>query len=1659
MDIAARYKPKWSSKQFSFNENVADFVIRSIGEQAPSLSVFIEDLQKVVMLHPGVWKALNERKQSYVRHPRIIEPPYPNSMFFDVLGHLTSDRFFTAIAAIDKNDHFTESIYKLSLALRAIVEYETGAETVNHAASHKSLLSNLEIKRHQCPLYELIACPQPSPSVLRSRWQLLVLSVLKTNYSAFKNSQGTVILTEDVQGVCEQLIRLAVPLQARDQRPNIVNILSSEDHRTSLTLLTQKVSGLLSEFANEKGDAGEKESAKTLANLLNSLCLGRLNPVIAVATVEQASKIAETRKQVIAFLKNDPWTPRHSETGEHTPHGDPSQDQDDDQDAPADAKSDEIGFIAREIEFSVHRLECKYPFFDNRYLVLELKAKLAKFDNELHALKREVSRLAIWLSVELGWDALDVLSLTCRKTPGPTWSIDPTKEKLHRTCVRMTQNNVKYDSDFIYPCAEVEVITIPQELSSSTKMLKVQDSFSLGASNPGLYPQIAEDLMAFSKLVSPSRPATLRHSSRLLLTYESGNPTLAELQFTNHGSRLSSNCNYYSRICGTENVGGSRLFFKLDRLRISIRKLINKLKRDISSADPFTAWNAWNHYVQFALLLASGGRPVNAAFSEIADYYLQRGLLIINDKALFTRDSARVIMLPKTCRQIVESHLKNALPNLKEAITGRNKTTWQQFIDELILLDVGSTSLPLYFELNRDNKNWAPLRGANAVEILDVGDLPSNSLRHLISNHLELNDRELIDAMLGHQDEQLPTHGPTSARDLGSDLHTLAEATEVAMKRFDFELLEPPQFKSNSLSLGLPRTEIYGKEMRRQESERRHRELDLKSENYKPTKPISKFEWSELRNRIKLENTDDHAQIIGVVYNYIFKNNFAKDFSKYQTHAAQKAWFDQEDLKLLKTYDRSQQELIQLVHHHRNYHSTTDVRFLFCLSLILNNGLSSEKLLRIVWAMDVEHYQFDSVLWIELAIRRDEAGKIAEQVRLRMRQSSCEILTRYKNKKLGSIKLEARKEDISKKLKRDIVSIFGTRFKENFTSFELLAYIGLLQSTNQKLILPGALQAIAYSAIENRSESRSSLIGSSTPRNGSRTKDLDEPTIELHGKKIETGAMTDLLIKQINYFKKTTGDERYSLCPEFKNNEDSAITYLRNYVISVLKRTTNRRETLADSTIEDYLQRISNFITSTSIESDLKAGDLECIEETIQLYLSERAEVVERWDDDARQIQSFTSLNVNPDLANVHVPRMESSIRIRSTVIKDIEYENCLNKLVNQSSADCAAILILARKFGMRIGEIINLRTHALEMLSTTIRIEIRSNRYWRTKTCNSNRTVSPCTPLSSIERNLLITLKKSQSESKERFLFKRETISNNVAHLRSVLKEEREDLSIHSLRHTFATQLATAVLGANEVNSNQTQYVYATTTPKGRGKTTLFALSRKLGHGSSNTILQTYYHRGFRDIESYHFKLISNDDPIANDSAFKTIKINEPSPPQDAEEKALSLAHREQVLKLLVARCMRATDVEITANNDISPILEENNFLSPLIQIKFENFLKKFLSLDPRFWIRGKQKFSNKDRRIFFNSNYWKTLTGVNFIHQIDETSDAITDLWTHFTREKQFLIRTIEVKKTLENLQQLTEITGMEVRQMSYAWYSPTGADPTTAVLEIFKELRINL
>lgn len=1659
MEIAFK-TPTWSSKQFSFNPKNLGLLIDDLVSADPTLDDFVEDLSKTFLLNPETWNILDSNLAGGIRHKTIGPPPYIEPMFFDVLGHLSTDRFFRVLEALDRGQEFTTKLYNLTRHVRNILQIQGQDSTPNHAASHKRLLIDLAIKRHQCPIFELIACPPPKQQILQTRWHLVVIGALQANYQCYKASQGTVILSKAVSELCESLIKISSPVRNSDYRKDLDEILAESEKETNLQAAIQRISGIFANYASDHDGTTQADTSTLLAEQIIALNTINLDPVVTLVKAEQVESLAKSRTRLIQFLKNDPWEPADSSESAGS-----NNDSNPNTSDGLDSEADEDGsFVAKEIEFAIHQLECKYPFVGNKYFENDLQKSFKGYDQHLEVEKKYGSRFVIWLSLTLGWNGLDVLSLKCQKKSGAAWSLDLSGKTLHRRCVRLNRNARGSSSGLILPPEEIEQVPVPEYLKKNVHELRFIESLTLGASNPDQIEQLTEDLIRFSNLISSRYPSKMRHAARLLKAHESGNVTLAEIEFANPGSRLSSPASYYARIVNNRNIGGSSLYFNIERVRTSVITTINKLLVDMKSDDSFKKWNAWNHYAQFALFLGTGARPINAAFSERRDFYLNKGLVLIDDKSLSSRNSTRVIKLPKSCQIIINYHLNKALPSLKKALKGTHNAEWSGLIQELIIDTQLDTSLPLFFELCPVDKNWRQLPGALASELLGAGDLPANALRHFSSNHLEIADREIVDALLGHEDEKLRTYGHTSARCLGEDLDVMANALESALSNLNFEVISPPELKAESISLEKPKTDLYGSRLREHERKVRNNLIDKKSNQYKPNYPISMAEWTVIKSRIKeRENEADHSQIISKVYNYIFQNNLAKNFSKYETSAQATAWFDRADLIKLQGYDKSFDRLYKLVRNHQTYRSTTDLRFLFCLSLITNNGLSSEKLLSIAWAMNSEVYEFESRLCIELAILRTDLGEISEQVRLNLLQSSSDILTRYKNRKIKSVGLEERREQISSRLENAIVDILDRGSKTNDCSpLALLVHIANLLSANQKLDLPGSLQAIASSTIENRSITRSALIGRAATEihknsdgNANVSIGRDNKTERATEKNI---LLSSQLKKQIEFRQNCQLSEKYSLCSELTESHNPLLNYLKNYIVSVLTRGTTNRETLANSTIDDYFRRFLNFLESTTFESDLLEGDDESTEETIQLYLDERATVVENWDDDARQIQAFLRSKGNEVLADIHVPRSGNSIRIRSNIMQDYEYQICLRRLIQKSDIECSIFLILAFKFGLRIGEITRLRTGGLEMINTTIRVEIHSTRFWRTKTCNSNRYISPSSPLSSIENNLLRTYKEQRINSSESFLFKQDETNATTDNLRDSLRSIRQDLRIHSLRHSYATHLTSAIFSSKDVDDAEKQYAYATSTPRGKSKVTLFALGRKLGHGSITTLLQTYYHRGFEDIESHHHKKLLADDPIATATVFKKLTVNKLS---DFDEEEFELAKRyvTKVIRILISRCIQIGDAQFQKELNLDQLLREHSFLTPKIKIRFESFIKRYLSADPRFWIKSSQTSFADDRRILYTSKHWKELTSAEHISLIDQINIAEPDAWLNFTREKHFIVRTIELKSDLEKILSLLKLNEIIASEMEFKWFSATGSKPSRSILEFFRSKNIEL
>jgi hypothetical protein len=235
------------------------------------------------------------------------------------------------------------------------------------------------------------------------------------------------------------------------------------------------------------------------------------------------------------------------------------------------------------------------------------------------------------------------------------------------------------------------------------------------------------------------------------------------------------------------NAAGSE-FDPLDaKLRAAIASATQHLREvALEPAQWLAHHNAAVTYVVAALLAATGARPVTDPFESptLIDWDQRR--IFLSEKAS-REHSGRLVPLPQGALKLLLSYLAH-LQHLAELLAGAADA----LSDEIRLLANRSQSkrLPLFFFLEpTGGLHWVSVSEETlASRRLFDWPLPWNVMRHRLSARLRGcgADTELVDALLGHADQGVLTHGSESPRTWAVDMHSIEPSLERAYAQLGF---------------------------------------------------------------------------------------------------------------------------------------------------------------------------------------------------------------------------------------------------------------------------------------------------------------------------------------------------------------------------------------------------------------------------------------------------------------------------------------------------------------------------------------------------------------------------------------------------------------------------------------------------------------------------------------------------------------------------------------------------------------------------------------------------------------------------------------------------------------------------------------------------------
>ncbi len=462
-----------------------------------------------------------------------------------------------------------------------------------------------------------------------------------------------------------------------------------------------------------------------------------------------------------------------------------------------------------------------------------------------------------WVATRLERSFRRTLDIRIAYEVGDEWTINPGFSILSR---RPPQRKGGWQPDspdrnqgqkkWVNPVAESISIYIPEHIS---KALKNQAAKSLNPLYLGdlwdvSWGEKPEKILReiFSRNIPRVTPGMLGNAQPQQLFNASKDAVFARLSSSHPNSSLPSACAYANwnveqanntfnhqsialplKASGDDKsiAQGSRLDPIESLIVNSIQEAALKLEVLRQSQDIIEFHNAYASYVVVALLAATGGRPVNDAFENIAHFDFRERFVYINDKASGAARNGRLVPLPDKVCELVKHYLDH-LNVLAQAIKVVNPALSEEL--ELMAKGCPSSTMPFFFFLSRDF-GWrsASEEQITSLQLFDC-PLPLNLFRHRLSTWLRHQgaDPEVIDSILGHAETGNATHWDCSFRVWQDDMATIRSLIEQAFVKLCFENVrgwtgELPALSTKAGKAGMRSPELFG--IRAREKNRRAR--------------------------------------------------------------------------------------------------------------------------------------------------------------------------------------------------------------------------------------------------------------------------------------------------------------------------------------------------------------------------------------------------------------------------------------------------------------------------------------------------------------------------------------------------------------------------------------------------------------------------------------------------------------------------------------------------------------------------------------------------------------------------------------------------------------------------------------------------------------------
>lgn len=250
--------------------------------------------------------------------------------------------------------------------------------------------------------------------------------------------------------------------------------------------------------------------------------------------------------------------------------------------------------------------------------------------------------------------------------------------------------------------------------------------------------------------------------------------------------------------------------------------------------------------------------------------------------------------------------------------------------------------------------------------------------------------------------------------------------------------------------------------------------------------------------------------------------------------------------------------------------------------------------------------------------------------------------------------------------------------------------------------------------------------------------------------------------------------------------------------------TNDRKINLSDSTVDTFEAAFKKFDDLDNMKlKEIKTIDIQrCVNKLSKVY---RRSTIETYIKKLKTafnyaINVYEIINISP------IKKLEYSGQksVNKIALNRNETNNLLEKLKRKDNKQHYLMSLLAVKCGLRVGEICGLTWDKIDFKNCIIDVNIQWNKvnggygFTKLKSNNSYRQV----PFNSLVKKELLQYKEKTVINIDNRLFNIKNTNITASYLGRIYKRLGYDISIHELRHTYATNLVQAGLDFKTVAS-----------------------------------------------------------------------------------------------------------------------------------------------------------------------------------------------------------------------------------------------------------------